>query len=233
MAAKATAAQDAITAAQLRRDSAQSAFVLRAQRATEAFIAQQDREAAAAEAAAKRIAAAAQQSRLMGEGLGGAGGIGSGALPGGALGAGTFGGGFGGRGGGAAGGGQGGFLSGNRGAQGGAGGLQNVSYQLQDFIVQIASGQSALRAFSQQAPQLLSGFGQWGAVLGIAAAGVSVLANVIGIDFTTAADRATPRERRIQRPRKPDLERGGRHVEIRRRHVHGLKLRGGPALYGI
>lgn len=190
MAAKATAAQDAIAAAQLRRDNAQSAFILRAQRATEAFIAQQDREAAAAEAAAKRIALAAQQSRLMGEGLGGAGGIGSGALPGGALGGGTFGSSFGGRGGGASGGGAGGFLSGNRGALGGAGGLQNVSYQLQDFIVQVASGQSALRAFSQQAPQLLSGFGQWGAVLGIAAAGVSVLANVIGIDFTTAADRA-------------------------------------------
>lgn len=188
---------EALNASVAAQDAALTAFAARAERAATAFAAQQEREAAAAEAAAKRITAAAQQTRISGELLGRAGGIGSAALPGGALGAGILGpgalgvgglgnllGGSSGRAGGS------GFFNGNRGAQGGAGGLQNVSYQLQDFIVQVASGQSAIRAFSQQAPQLLSGFGQWGAVLGIAAAGVSVLANVIGIDFTTAADRA-------------------------------------------
>ena len=58
--------------------------------------------------------------------------------------------------------------------------VTNVSYQLQDFIVQVSSGQSALLAFSQQAPQLLSGFGSLGAVLGIAAAATSVLYNAFG-----------------------------------------------------
>lgn len=58
--------------------------------------------------------------------------------------------------------------------------VTNVSYQLQDFIVQVSSGQSALLAFSQQAPQLLSGFGALGAVLGIAAATTSVLYNAFG-----------------------------------------------------
>ena len=58
--------------------------------------------------------------------------------------------------------------------------VTNVSYQLQDFIVQVSSGQSALLAFSQQAPQLLSGFGALGAVLGITAAATSVLYNAFG-----------------------------------------------------
>ena len=58
--------------------------------------------------------------------------------------------------------------------------VTNVSYQLQDFIVQVSSGQSALLAFSQQAPQLLSGFGALGAVLGVAAAAASVLYNAFG-----------------------------------------------------
>lgn len=45
-------------------------------------------------------------------------------------------------------------------------GLQNVGYQVQDFAVQVGSGTSAVRAFSQQAPQLLSAFGPWGVGLG-------------------------------------------------------------------
>lgn len=189
MAAKASAAQDAIAASQLRRDNAQSAFVLRAQRATQAWIEQQDRQAKAAEDAAQRITAASARAQrgggLMGAGLSGPGGIGT-ALPGGNLGAGLLSGTA--LGGGGTMGAGSFFGSGNR--QGGAGGIQNISYQLQDFIVQVSSGQGVLRAFSQQAPQLLSGFGQWGAVLGIAAAGVSVLATAIGVDFATAADRA-------------------------------------------
>lgn len=44
--------------------------------------------------------------------------------------------------------------------------IQNLSFQVQDFAVQVASGTSVTRAFGQQAPQLLSGFGVLGAVLG-------------------------------------------------------------------
>ena len=47
---------------------------------------------------------------------------------------------------------------------------QNASYQLTDFIVQIEGGTSASRAFAQQAPQLLAGFGALGAAIGVAAA---------------------------------------------------------------
>jgi hypothetical protein len=83
------------------------------------------------------------------------------------------------------------FLNGGRGGRnlGGAGGFQNISYQLQDFIVQVSSGTDAARAFSQQGPQILSGFGMWGSVLGIAAAGVGILASSLG-SFESAADRA-------------------------------------------
>ena len=49
-------------------------------------------------------------------------------------------------------------------------GLQNVSYQMQDMIVQIQGGQGAARALSQQLPQLLSGFGVVGAAMGTVAA---------------------------------------------------------------
>lgn len=59
--------------------------------------------------------------------------------------------------------------------------LTNVSFQVQDFAVQVASGQSALLAFAQQFPQLTGalGFagkaGLYGAVIGTAAAiGVSL-----------------------------------------------------------
>lgn len=47
-----------------------------------------------------------------------------------------------------------------------AGATQNAAYQIQDFAVQVAGGTSAMRAFNQQAPQLLSIFGPGGAVLG-------------------------------------------------------------------
>jgi hypothetical protein len=48
--------------------------------------------------------------------------------------------------------------------------VQNTSYQLQDFIVQTTMGTDALRAFGQQAPQLLGGFGALGAAVGVIAA---------------------------------------------------------------
>ena len=44
--------------------------------------------------------------------------------------------------------------------------IQNAAFQIQDFAVQVAAGTSAVRAFGQQAPQLLGGFGAVGAVIG-------------------------------------------------------------------
>lgn len=61
------------------------------------------------------------------------------------------------------------------------GNLQNVSYQLQDIFVQISSGQGAARALGQQMPQLLSGFGALGAVLGlVASAAIPLAASFLG-----------------------------------------------------
>ena len=48
--------------------------------------------------------------------------------------------------------------------------LQNTSYQVTDFVVQVTGGVSAMRAFSQQAPQFLGAFGPIGAALGVGAA---------------------------------------------------------------
>lgn len=44
--------------------------------------------------------------------------------------------------------------------------VQNAGYQIGDFAVQVASGQNAMMALSQQLPQLLGGFGAWGAAAG-------------------------------------------------------------------
>lgn len=48
--------------------------------------------------------------------------------------------------------------------------LQNASYQIGDFAVQVAAGTSATRAMAMQLPQLLGGFGVFGAVAGAVAA---------------------------------------------------------------
>lgn len=44
--------------------------------------------------------------------------------------------------------------------------VQNSAFQIGDMAVQIAGGTSAMRAMSMQLPQLLGGFGVWGAVIG-------------------------------------------------------------------
>lgn len=44
--------------------------------------------------------------------------------------------------------------------------VRNVSYQIQDFATQVGGGTSAMRALSQQLPQMLIGFGAFGAVAG-------------------------------------------------------------------
>ena len=48
--------------------------------------------------------------------------------------------------------------------------VQQASYQITDFVMQVSGGVSAMRAFSQQAPQLLGAFGAGGAALGLVAA---------------------------------------------------------------
>ncbi|WP_232415823.1 tail protein (tape measure) [Klebsiella oxytoca] len=72
------------------------------------------------------------------------------------------------------------------GAEGGAKGtgswknsMQQAGYQVQDFIVQVQGGQSALVAFAQQGSQLAGAFGPGGAVVGAIIALGSVLAGVL------------------------------------------------------
>jgi hypothetical protein len=61
--------------------------------------------------------------------------------------------------------------------------VQNAAYQLGDFAVQVAGGTSATRALAQQLPQLLGGFGVFGAVAGAAFA---ILAPLVGKLFEGA-----------------------------------------------
>lgn len=61
-------------------------------------------------------------------------------------------------------------------AGGMAAGIQNASFQITDFIVQVQAGQAVSTALAQQLPQLLGGFSAIGAVLGlVVAAGVPFL----------------------------------------------------------
>lgn len=54
--------------------------------------------------------------------------------------------------------------------RGGAGGIQNVAFQVGDFATQVGAGTAASVALAQQLPQLLGGFGAMGAVAGAATA---------------------------------------------------------------
>lgn len=59
--------------------------------------------------------------------------------------------------------------------------VQNAAFQVGDFAVQIASGTSASRAFAQQMPQLLGGFGVLGAVAGaVVAVAAPLAASLLG-----------------------------------------------------
>lgn len=68
-------------------------------------------------------------------------------------------------------------------------GLQNAGYQIQDFAVQVGSGTDAVRAFSQQAPQLLAAFGGIGIAVGTAVAVLAPLAKVL-LDSGDSAEKA-------------------------------------------
>lgn len=57
--------------------------------------------------------------------------------------------------------------------------MQQAGYQVQDFIIQVQGGQSALVAFAQQGSQLAGAFGPGGAIVGSVIALSSVLAGVL------------------------------------------------------
>ncbi|WP_290567493.1 MULTISPECIES: tail protein (tape measure) [unclassified Leclercia] len=57
--------------------------------------------------------------------------------------------------------------------------MQQAGYQVQDFIIQVQGGQSALVAFAQQGSQLAGAFGPGGAIVGSIIALGSVLAGVL------------------------------------------------------
>ncbi|EEJ4681733.1 tail protein (tape measure) [Salmonella enterica] len=57
--------------------------------------------------------------------------------------------------------------------------MQQAGYQVQDFIIQVQGGQSALVAFAQQGSQLAGAFGPGGAVVGAFIALSSVIAGVL------------------------------------------------------
>ncbi|MDO2024011.1 tail protein (tape measure), partial [Escherichia coli] len=57
--------------------------------------------------------------------------------------------------------------------------MQQAGYQVQDFIVQVQGGQSALVAFAQQGSQLAGAFGPGGAVIGAVLALSTVVAGAL------------------------------------------------------
>jgi lambda family phage tail tape measure protein len=65
--------------------------------------------------------------------------------------------------------------------------IQNASYQISDFFVQVNGGTDAARALGQQLPQLLAAFGAFGAVAGI----VATFSPQI-ISFFKSADQVKP-----------------------------------------
>lgn len=71
--------------------------------------------------------------------------------------------------------------------------VRNVAYQIQDLSVQLSMGTSAFIAIGQQLPQLLSGFGVMGAVIGaVAAVAIPLLQKgleMVGYDFRTLNQR--------------------------------------------
>ena len=77
-----------------------------------------------------------------------------------------------------------------------SGTIQAFGYQVGDTAVQIASGQSAIVAFTQQGAQLAGAFGPWGAVIGAAGAVLGALTVSLG-DFGDEAETAEDRTRRL------------------------------------
>lgn len=77
-------------------------------------------------------------------------------------------------------------------------GLQNASYQISDFAIQVAGGQSALLAFTQQSSQLLGGFGIWPGVVG----GVVAILGTLGVTLLDVFDNSVQADESMERLRK-------------------------------
>lgn len=73
--------------------------------------------------------------------------------------------------------------------------LQNVGYQIQDIITQVAGGQGLGRALSQQLPQLLGGLG----LVGVAAGTLAPLIVGVGAAIFGATDNAKAAEEQMKR----------------------------------
>lgn len=59
--------------------------------------------------------------------------------------------------------------------------MQNIGYQIQDIAVQAEMGTNAMRIVSQQVPQMLGGFGMWGAIAGtVIAIGAPLIGSLMG-----------------------------------------------------
>lgn len=91
-------------------------------------------------------------------------------------------------------------------------GLQNAGYQVQDFAVQLASGTDVSRAFAQQLPQLLSGFGLFGVAAGTASAILIPLAGDL-FDFGEGAVDAADKVKTLS-DRIGDLERVNKNFSV-------------------
>lgn len=92
-------------------------------------------------------------------------------------------------------------------------GLQNASFQLQDFIVQVNGGTDATRALAMQLPQMLVGFGAIGAGIGVVAALLPNMITLFGDSANEAdslKDAMSGMDDAIQpgRPHRPDLRHG-------------------------
>lgn len=78
--------------------------------------------------------------------------------------------------------------------------MTNFSYQVQDMIVQVASGTDFLRAFAQQAPQALGAFGfsgklaLWGSIGGTVVAGLAAIVPLL----LKTGDSAKEAEKRME-----------------------------------
>ena len=72
----------------------------------------------------------------------------------------------------------------------------NVGYQVQDLAVQIQGGVNPMKAMSQQIPQMLIGFGAFGAAIGVVIALLPTLVTLMGVagdeveDFGSSLDEA-------------------------------------------
>lgn len=96
----------------------------------------------------------------------------------------------------------------NKSYKGMGGSIRNVSYQVQDFATQVGAGTSASTALGQQLPQLLSGFGLMGVVLGTVTAVIIPLVNSLGL-FDTKAEKASKALEKFSKELSATAEMGG------------------------